>query len=378
MIGGAHFVRKKLSAGIAWYVYAWRGGPQVLRSDGPARPRLTPAVLRKIVLAHEENDAPDETVFRALIRAWRSQDPARPSSPEWANLAPSTKRTWGSALDRIEERWGDVPLKLFNDPRMRAKIVLWRDSRAAMPRAADIGVTVLHALLKFGMLRGRVQINVAAGVPRLYKGGDRAEIIWTDDDVQRFIEVARSLEMPFAADALRLAVHSGLRREDLTTLTFAQVGDFSIKKRARKRSAGRQRHVTIPMVGGLRTLLAELEQRARLPGVSTVLVDRSGASWTPDRLTKAFNRVRDAARVEHVDEDTGIARKKHLHDARGTYATKLMLSTPLGEKPVTDRQIAEIMGWAPDRVGQIRSVYVDRSAVVVALGERINRGTINQ
>lgn len=365
---GVHLVRKKLRTGFAWYVYAWRGGPQVFKSEGPTKPKLSPEIMRAIVAAHEQRTARDETTLRSLIRAWRSHDPNRPSSPEWDRLAENTKKTWSSALDRIEDRWGNVPLSIFNDPRMKAKVVQWRDSRADTPRAADIGVTVLKALLKFGMLRGKVLINVAADIPNLYRGGDRAEIIWTDDEVASFVAKAAEMNLRAASDGLRLAVTTGLRREDLVTLTWPQVGDFAISKNALKRSAGRRRRATIVRIPELNSLLEELRTRPRREGVTNVLVDGDGAAWSPDRLTKAVNRVRDHLSIAHVDEETGARRKKHLHDARGTFATKLMRVVS-----ITDQEVADMMGWSPHEVSRIRRVYVDQTAVLVALGERISR-----
>lgn len=369
LISGAHFVRKRNRGGIAWYVYAWRGGPQVLKSDGPIKPRLSTATLKAIVEAQERRTARNDHVLRALIRMWRSGDANRPSSPQWSALAETTKKVWGSALDRIEDKWGDVPLSVFNDPRMKAKVVAWRDSRAATPRAADMGVTVLKALLNFGCLHGKVLINVAAGIPTIYRNGDRAEIIWTDDELLRFNAKAVELGTRAASDALRLAIMTGLRRDDLITLTSAQVGDFAIGKKARKRSRGRRRFATIPRIPELDGLLGELATRSREPGVATVLVDDGGAAWTGDRLTKAIMKVRDAADIVHIDEESGKRIKKHLHDARGTFATKLMISTDL-----TYHEIADIMGWSPEEVGRIRRVYVDQRAVVVAIGQRISRG----
>jgi len=365
---GAHIVRKKLRGGIAWYVYAWRGGPQVLKSDGPTKPRLSPATLKAIVAAQESRAAPEEDTLRSLIRAWRSLDPSRPSSPEWSKLAATTKKTWGSALDKIEDKWGDVPLTVFNDPRMKAKVVDWRDSRASTPRAADIGVTVLKALLKFGTLRGKVLTNVASDIPALYQGGDRAEIIWTDDEIARFTLKASEMGNPAASDGLRLAALTGLRREDLVTLTWSQVGEAAIGKKALKRSRGKRRHATIPRVPQLDLLLTELKARRRQDGVQTVLVDDEGARWSPDRLTKAVNRVRDILDIVFIDAETGVRRKKHLHDARGTFVTKLITS-----KPCTDQEVADVMGWSPQQVSHIRRVYVDQAAVVVAIGGRPNR-----
>lgn len=368
MSTGAHIVRKRLRGGIAWYVYAWRGGPQVLKSDGPTKPRLSPATLKAIVAAQESRAAPEVDTLRSLIRGWRSLDPSRPSSPEWSKLAATTKKTWGSALDKIEDKWGDVPLAVFNDPRMKAKVVDWRDSRASTPRAADIGVTVLKALLKFGTLRGKVLTNVASDIPALYLGGDRAEIIWTDDEIARFTSKASEMGNPAASDGLRLAALTGLRREDLVTLTWSQVGEAAIGKKALKRSRGKRRHATIPRVPQLDLLLAELKARPRQDGVQTVLVDDEGARWSPDRLTKAVNRVRDILDIVFIDAETGIRRKKHLHDARGTFVTKLITS-----KPCTDQEVADVMGWSPQQVSHIRRVYVDQAAVIVAIGGRPNR-----
>lgn len=363
-----HIVRKKLAKGFAWYVYAWRGGPQVFRSEGPQKPKLTTAVLKAVVEAQELRVAPDPTTLRSLIRLWRSEDPSRPSHPDWERLAATTKKTWGSALDTIDTKWGDVPLALFNDPRMKVKVVEWRDSRAATPRAADIGITVLNALLKFGVLRGKVLTNVASGIPNLYTGGDRAEIVWSDDEIVRFRTKAEELSLGTVADALRLAALTGLRREDLVTLTWGHISRFAIVKKAMKRSRGRRRYATVVRLDELDSLLEELPHRTRQDGVQTVLVDQAGASWTPDRLTKAVGRIRDDLGIVHVDAETGRHRKKHLHDARGTYATKLMTTTDL-----SDQEIAGMMGWSPDEASRIRHVYVDQTAAIVALGERIKR-----
>ncbi|SDD89260.1 Phage integrase family protein [Sphingomonas sp. YR710] len=261
-----------------------------------------------------------------------------------------------------------VPLTVFNDPRMKAKIVAWRDSRAATPRAADMGVTVLKSLLAFGELRGKVITNVARGIPSLYRGGDRAEIIWTPDELTRFHAKAIEMSLPAASDGLRLAATTGLRREDLVTLTWDQISRFAILKKAKKSSRGRRRYATVIRLPELDTLIEELESRSRKEGVNTVLVDNDGAPWTPDRLTKAVGKVRDMLGIVHIDPETGVRRKKHLHDARGTYATKLMTTTDL-----TDQELAGMMGWSPDEVSRIRHTYVDQTKVIVALGERMRR-----
>lgn len=368
MIDGVHYVPiRKRGRPTVWYVYAWRGGPRIKRAVGKQKPALNHADLAALKLALESRTVVDPTIFRSLIREWRSGNPERASSPEWEALAASTRKTWGSALDRIEEKWGDVPLAVWNDPRMVAKVVAWRDSRSDTPRAADIGVQTLRALLEFGRLRGRVSINVANGIPSLYKNGQRAEIVWTDDDIERFIASAKDLKRPQLIDGLRLAALTGLRRADLVTLEWDHIGDTAIRKRALKSSRRKRRYVTIPIVDELQELLSDLRTRERARGVETVLVNSFGEPWSADGFGGSFNRIRDHAQVAYIDPDTGAHSAKHLHDLRGTFCTKLLTHHGL-----SDDEAAGIMGWSVEKVSSIRRVYVDDAALIGSLAKRMS------
>ena len=215
-------------------------------------------------------------------------------------------------------------------------------------------------------------INVADKVPSLYRGGERAEIVWTEDDVDRFCWHALMLDKPQLIDGLMLASLTGLRRADLVSVGIDNVYEHAIIKKALKVSRRKRRTATMPRIPELDALLSELATRERADGVHTLLVNSRGRKWTDDGFGGSFNLVRDAAGIEHVDAETGVARKKHLHDVRGTFATRLILSG------VTDQQVAEVMGWATDRVANIRRVYVDQARVVVAIGERIAATAVNR
>lgn len=362
-IDGLHFVRKaKPGRPIVWYVYAWRGGPQIARRECVRKPKLTPAELRRAGAEIDAIGKPDPRHLVSLIREWQA-------SPEWRALAPGTRKTWSSPLNVIEDRWGDKPLNVWNDARMVTKVIGWRDSRASTPRAADIGVTVLRELLKFGKLRARVLLNVADGIPTLYRGGDRSEIIWTEEDMDRFGWYALKLDVPQVIDGLWLDSLTGLRREDLVTVNETNVWQHAIVKKALKASKRRRRHATMPRLPELNELLEELRSRPRREGVTTLLVNSRGQPWTGDGFGGQFNRVRDAAGIVHIDEETGEARKKHLHDVRGTFATRLVMAG------LTDDEAANVLGWSPDRIATIRRLYVDQARVVVAIGARIAAGT---
>lgn len=371
MIKGAHVVRvARPSRPLRWYIYAWPGGPQIACIESPTRPRLTAEIAGAIIEAQAARMAPcDGSLLSGLIRQWQGLT-LESASPEWKALAATTRKTWGSQLAAIQARWGATPLALWNDSRMVTKVIAWRDSRAETPRAADIGITVLGELLEFGRLRSLVLINVAKGIPTLYRGGNRAEIVWTEEDIAKFIKAAGDEE--HIADGLRLAALTGLRRQDLVTLTWANVEQFALVKKALKSSRRKRRYAIMPRIPELNVLLQELRSRHRQPGVETVLVNSYGRPWTGDGFGGSFNRIRDLAGIIHIDPDTGEARKKHLHDVRGTFATRLILAG------LTDQEAADTMGWSPEQVATIRRVYVDQASVVVALGKRINAASVKR
>lgn len=350
---------------IIWRVYAYRGGALVARREGGPRPQLTRDEAQAALDAIEAVRKPDPRMLVSLIREWEA-------SPEWKGLADSTRKTWRSQLTAVEARWGTAPLSVWNDPRMAAKVMNWRNERAETPRGADLGVMVLRELLKFGMLNARVLLNVAAGVPTLYRGGQRAEIIWTDEDMDRFAWEAVRQERAHLVDGLWLAALTGMRRADLVTVTESNVYDTAIIKKALKVSRRKRRTATMPRIPELDALLEELKGRARADGVTTLLVNSYGRPWSGDGFGGSFNRIRDAAGIVHADPETGDRKAKHLHDLRGTFATRLMLAG------LTDQEIAIILGWSPEQVGTIRRTYVDDARVVVAIGERIASRGVNR
>ena len=352
--------RTRLGKPKTWYVYAYKGGPQIMKHVGPRRPTLNAAASRKLADALTARESPPPSdKFRAVVRAWRA-------SPEWEQLAASTRKIWRSHADLIEARWGDFPKAVWNDPRMKAKVVLWRNSRKATPRTADIGITVLTCLLKWAVLAGQgIAINVATDIPRLYKGGNRQEIIWLHDDMERFAAAAQKAERPWVVDGLRLAALTGFRLADLVSLTFDHIGDDAISKIALKTSRSKRRRVIVPLTNDLKALLEELRGRFRKPDVVTVLVNSYGRPWTAGGFGGSFNTIRDKAAIVHVNEE-GNSRTKHLHDVRGTFCTMLLVECVL-----SDEETAEIMGWSKERVGGIRKVYVDGGRLAMALAARI-------
>lgn len=347
------------------YVYAWRGGPLILTKVGGAKPALGPEAMALYHKAVADHQAVRPDTLAGLIRDYRQ-------SPEWIGLAASTRRNWSIIVDRIEAKWGKSSLEVWNDPRMVTKVMGWRNESANQPRKADNQITVLRHLLTWARLNGRVLINVAVGIPQLYRGGNRAEIVWTADEIDAIAEKVDDKgrkAAPQIMDAIKLATLTGMRLADLASLTWEHVGLSAIVFIAAKSSKGKRRTVTLPLIRDLKTLLADLRTRERKAGVETVLVNSFGEPWTSGGLGNSITRA--VKGFLHTD-----GRQKHLHDMRGTYATRLILAG------LTDKEAAETLGWSPERVGNIRKVYVDQHRVIVAIADRIDamecQPTVNQ
>lgn len=311
------------------------------------------------------DSSPTTEAHNSVFSAPAQRNPAYPifteiidsylASPEWADLSPRTRYVWQHIVMRIRARWGETPIAIWSFPKQVIEIIRWRNERADQPRTADHQITVLHHLLNWARLHGEVSINLAANIPRLYKNGTRAEIIWHDHEISRFCASAPQQ----IADGMRLAALTGLRRADLIGLAWAEIEPLKIK-RITEKSRRRRKRAIIPVTPGLRELLGELAGRPRLPDVQTVLVNSRGQSWSGDGFSHGFNEVRDALDIRHTD-----GRKKHLHDVRGTYATRLAL---IG---LSDQEIGDIMGWSVVQVSEVRKLYVEDDAAVRAISVRL-------
>jgi integrase len=356
MSQGPHIVtRRKLGKSIRYYVYAWRGGPLVHKQEGGVKPRLTGAIIEAIALARQNKASSTVGTMQALITSYRA-------SPEWNKLRPSTQSPWRTWLDRIDDKFGKARLIVFNSRRIRSDILEWRDQWAHQPRSADLAIQVLSRVLAFAVDRGLLEKNHASGIAQLYNA-NRSEIIWTPDDFTA-CHAAASVEVSEAVD---LAACTGLRRGDLVELPWSAIGEHAIIWQTNK-SGGRAR-IVVPLLPETRAVLERIKARhaeemarkvpsKRKPLPETVLSNQGWRPWTATGFGSRFNDAKKASGI-----------KVHLHDLRGTFATRCMIAG------LTDQEIADILGWNTKDVAMIRVRYVDQARVVVAMAERITAGT---
>lgn len=350
----AHRVEKALAGGRhAIYWYSSRGGPLLKRFEGASRAaareaeRAGAADLAAAYALRRARPEPERFTLRDLVSAYR----AAPDG--FLRLNGSTRSEWLRWLDEITQQFGSISVTSLKAKHARAAFLKWRDGRAATPRAADYGMQVLKRLLSWGMERQLVEANPVEGIRGIYRA-NRAEVIIEDHELQAIL--AHATEN--ARLAIRLAAATGLRRGDLVRLTWSHLTENAIVMTTGKSNGARR--VIVPLLADARAVIQELRQDrdAMISGGKVpsafVLTTKHGGAWTADAVTQAFIRAAAKAGVE-----------KHLHDLRGTAVTRLVIAG------VSDDQVADIMGWEPDRVRRIKRHYVDRDRIALDVIDRL-------
>jgi hypothetical protein len=196
---GVHRVRSKGKT----YYYAWRGGPRVVGVPG------SPEFIASYHAAYCSRRKPNAALFQSLIAAYLA-------STEFSALRERTRSDYLKQISKIEADFASLPLDALEDPRVTRDFLNWRDSLASSPRQADYAWTVLMRLISWARGRGLTTYRPPDRVARLYHG-DRAEKVWSDEDVAAFMAVA---PLPLQR-ALVLALETGQRQGDLLTLPWS-------------------------------------------------------------------------------------------------------------------------------------------------------------
>lgn len=316
---GLHTVKAK---GRTYY-YAWRGGPAV--AGVPGTPEFH-AAYNEAVASHR---APGQKKFKSAIYLYKA-------SQDYQKLAASTRRNWSAWLDRISDHFGDLSIAQFErTDKVRPIIIKWRAKWADKPRTADYGMQVLSRVLAYCVdPLGKISLNPCEGIKQTYSGS-RAEIIWTDGDIEHLKKTCS----PEVAHAVDLAAHTGLRLGDLMRLCWTHVGDDAIVVRTSKTKS----EAIIPLYDGLRDVLARIPRRSPV-----ILTNSKHRPWAG--FGASYTKAKATAWPQGID--------LHFHDLRGTAATKFYLAG------LSYREIGEIMGWDEESVRKIIRRYVGRQAAI--------------
>lgn len=331
---GIHVVRKTLADGtVRSYHYAWRGGPRIEAAPGTAEYAAEFAAHMKTARPAPVGD------FMRIIRAYQR-------STEFTGLADRTRKDYGRYLRMIEDEFGDASARVIEDKRMRRKFKEWRDGFAGTPRKADMAWTVLARVLSWAKDVGEISANVAERGGRLYSS-DRAEVLWTDEQVARAGNLPPHLWRVFM-----IALWTGQRQGDVLRLPWSAYDGHMIRLRQSKTKV----RVAIPCAAPLRSLLDDLPRLSPI-----ILLSTDGRPWTSDGFRASWARACEAAGISGV----------HFNDLRGTAITRL------AEAECTEAEIASITGHSIGTVSNVLASYLARSETLAksAIGklERADR-----
>ena len=271
------------------YYYFGRGKGAVRLPDDPNSPEFLAMVAD---LADPKNRRPADTV--ATLADTYS------GSPEFDNLAHETRRVYLGILKRIQShKIGTMPLEAADDPRSRRHFMRWRNEMRSTPRRADLSMAVLKRLFSFGIDQGLMSYNPVSAVGRLSKG-TRAEIVWTDDQ----IDLALGGFPTILAQAVALALWTGQRKADILGLRWKDIDGEYIRITQSKTGA----KVSIYLTHRLRSILDAIEKVGPL-----VLTNSLGRPWTSSGFDSSWKKAMASAAI------TGVT----FNDLRGTAENRL-------------------------------------------------------
>ena len=200
-------------------------------------------------------------------------------------------------------------------------------------------------LLSWARARGLTLYRPPERVERLYHA-DRAEKIWTEQDVAAFMAVASD---PLQR-ALVLALETGQRQGDLLALPWSAYDGQWIRLRQQKTG----RAVNIPVTRRLRAVLENTPRTA-----TVILTTKRRLAWEGNRFRKAWG---DATRKAEIADRT-------FHDLRGTAVTRL------AEAECSHAEIAAITGHSMRSVNVIIDKYLARTnKLALAAIAKLERG----
>lgn len=341
VIKGIHKIRRKLAGGkVRYHYYTDRhGGPRFFTSDDkPANMDSKAFQSAYLKAVDRERGGPPGTLGRVITEYLGTI----------SGKAKATQKTYRLHCDLVRREFGKTPLRLFDDPRIRRKIIEWRDSMAGTPNKADKCVGQLALILQHAVNNGDLSYNRAQKIPNIYKQ-DLDAPIWTQAEISAYLsDCSEHLSWH-----LRLKLYTGLRRTDITALPLSADKGTHIDWRTSKTG----KHIVVPITRECRAVLDEIKAYRAEHEITafTILFNSRGKPWTKGGINASSRKQR----VKH-----GITVREHR--LRGNFVTHLILA---GFK---DEDIAYIVGWSVDKVKDMRRIYVDQNEILIAQIRRLN------
>lgn len=227
--------------------------------------------------------------FEHAIEAYRM-------SPEFTDLAASTRRDYERYLDKILSAWGHLEVCGL----LPAHVLKLRDKHRKTPAAANALIRTLSALISWSVPRGYRIDNPCEHVRKLTIGDGWAAWPW------EMIELLEKCAPTWMWEAAALALYTGQRQGDVLAMSWTKIKNGLIEVKQEKTG----RELVIPAHQRLLAILAQIEARRRAPQKLSsekqprplavqILVNSRGLPWTSD----GFRASWQTALSEPVEED---------------------------------------------------------------------------
>lgn len=356
-IKGVKPVRKTLADGTHKLFFYHRATKRRLPDDPNSKDFADALREAERIALHGEQ--PVETLS-TLIREYCA-------SPDWTQLAASTREIEAYNLSAIESEFGGMELAAIDQRGARAMFLEWHDELAqTQPRGADAKLTRLARILRWAYDRERIMRHPLDSWTRAWRS-DRSDCIWTEAHFDALNRSKASAAMKLAAFA---ALHTGQRKGDLISLRWSQFDGSGITLTPSKsrRLGSRGKLVYIPATKALKTTLGELKERRKPAPTDRILLTARCRPWTSDAFRLAWQHAFAAACAEAKGSLPGFPPVSnpddpppaggyvlHFHDIRGTAVTML------AEAGCTVPEIATITGHSLQTVTKILERYLSRT-----------------
>jgi integrase len=307
-------------------LYYWRrpGHPLRRLPDDPDDPQF----IRQVMAWNAEADTaaketgPPEGSFAHLVALYKR-------SPDFERLAPATREGYEYWLAKLEERYGDLPVRGIT----RQVVYRLRDSMAATPYKANAVIRVLRLLLNFSVDRGQIKTNPAAR-PKQLRVRPRRQV-WSPEAETAFLEKADATMKL----AYMLAAYTAQRQADILAMTWAQYDGQVIRLRQRKTGA----LVEVPCHRDLKVALDAAERRG-----TVILTTLSGRPWKAYHFRHTWKMAMKKARIDGLQ----------FRDLRRTAMVRM------AEAGATAIETAAVSGHTIDQTQRILEAYIPRTAAM--------------
>jgi hypothetical protein len=312
---------------------------------------------------------PPPATFGALATAYLA-------SPEYAALAPRTKKLNRLYVDDLRTRYGDLPASAITRPAVRRL----RDAHAAQPVKGNRLLATLRLVLGHGVQIGTLTVNAASRPGRLRERPRTA--LYTDAQIAAFLAAAS----PALRRAMALLFYTVQRPSDVLTMSPGHLSERGGRTWITLRQQKTGELIDVPLHSEAAAILAtplppSTSRRAKGLAAALLVPSPTGRAWSYRNFARAWDHARRRADLRIARARIATWPPRATRTPASTAALKSALRAEMlaglqrrdlrrsgmvrmAQAGATPQQIAAVSGHTIDHVMRILDVYIPRRGEV--------------